>query len=588
MKLYEIGLGTLRCVAGCFCLLAASFFFLASALSADSGSSLVSDGKLPKSQLDRLELSGPELAYLKANPVIRYTCDPAWPPFSFVDASGRHNGIDADLLALLAERLGVVFQLVPAASWQEAQDLLEKGLVDFIPGVADLEERRRTMLFTDYYASIPVAVIVREDAPFQVDLVALSGMPVSAPRDYVTTSHLQARYPDIRVVTTNTPAEAMELVSRGVVEATIENLASASYIIKTSGFTNLKIGGVTTLRFEVRLAVRQSAPLLASALNKSLNTVSEAEHFAIKDRWISANLGHVVNWGHIIRYSSIALLIFLAILGVVIYWNRKLSRSLAERQRVEIELRATHLRLQNLNEEKSRFLEIAAHDLKSPLTGIVMASDLLQMENALKEPRHLRLLGQIRHFAERMNKLIETLLRTNALDTGLLVRIESFDIIPILDACLLRYEFPASTKHIELKRDTPARCFVQADQVAIDHVVENLLSNAIKFSPPKTEVTLSVQVQDADVIIVIRDQGPGIREEEQELLFRRHVTLSPKPTGVESSSGLGLSLTKQLVEKMNGRIWYERVPAGGSIFRVALPKSLLSHNGESAKELVSR
>lgn len=533
-------------------------------------------------------LTRAEREYLRAHPVIRYTSDPAWPPFSFDDANGQHTGIDADLIALLSERLGVTFEHVHAQSWGDAMSILEQGLVEFIPGVADLEERRHLMLFTDYYASIPVAIIMRENAPFHVDIAALKKVPVAAPKGYVTTRFLQTNYPDVNVIITETPTQAMEMVSRGEAEATVENLASASYIIKTNGLSNLKIGGITSLRFEVRIAVHQSEPLLASIFDKALKTVSEAEHFAIKDRWIPANLEHQVNWPLIIRYASIALAVFLMILGIVLYWNRKLARSLAERQRVEIALRATHLRLQNLNEEKSRFLEIAAHDLKSPLTGIVMASDLLQMENALTEPRHLRLLGQIRHFAERMNKLIETLLRTNALDTGLIVHVENLDIIPIIEACLLRYEFPASTKHIELIRDFPARCMVQTDQVAIDHVLENLLSNAIKFSPPKTTVLVSLQIRDGEAIITIQDQGPGVREEEQELLFKRYVTLSSKPTGAESSSGLGLSLVKQLIEKMEGRIWYEDAPTGGSIFRVALPVAKPASLVENARELVSK
>lgn len=536
---------------------------------------------------EQLGLTTAEHKYLNKNPVIRYTCDPAWPPFSFIGKDGTHNGIDADLLHLLADRLKVTFQFVPAESWKEAQTLLENGQVDLIPGVADLEERRRMMYFTDHYASIPVAIIVREDAPFQVDLVQFSGVPVAAPRDYVTTRYVQDTYPEVNLVITETAYEAMDLLSRGVVEATVENLASASYIIKTSGFTNLKIGGVTALRFEVRLAVSQTAPLLASSLNKALKTVSEAEHFAIKDRWISAGLDNVVDWWLLIRYAIVVTVVFLLLLGVVLYWNRRLAKALAARQRVEIELRAAHLRLQNLNEEKTRFLEIAAHDLKSPLTGIVMASDLLQMENALKEARHLRLLGQIRHFAQRMNQLIETLLRTNAIDRGLVVQIEPLDIIPILNANLQRYEFPASTKRIDLKSELLANTIVLADRTAIDHIVENLLSNAIKFSPSDTVVVLKAEIVNDEAVISISDQGPGIRDEEKELLFRRYKTLSAKPTGIETSSGLGLSLVMQLVERMHGRIWYERANEGGSVFRVALPLVKNSQKAGLAREIVS-
>jgi signal transduction histidine kinase len=101
-------------------------------------------------------------------------------------------------------------------------------------------------------------------------------------------------------------------------------------------------------------------------------------------------------------------------------------------------------------------------------------------------------------------------------------------------------------------------------------VLDNLISNAIKYSPPGREVFVRVSRSTASARIEVQDQGPGLTAEDQRKLFGKFARLSARPTGNESSTGLGLAITKRLVDAMGGRIWCESSPGQGATFFVEL------------------
>jgi signal transduction histidine kinase len=115
-------------------------------------------------------------------------------------------------------------------------------------------------------------------------------------------------------------------------------------------------------------------------------------------------------------------------------------------------------------------------------------------------------------------------------------------------------------------------CLVEGDEDWLRQVLENLLGNAIKYSPPRRSIFLSVARAGGSVRVEVRDEGPGLTEDDRAKIFGRFQRLSARPTGGESSTGLGLSIVKQLVERHHGRVWAESPGRGqGSSFLVELP-----------------
>jgi signal transduction histidine kinase len=112
---------------------------------------------------------------------------------------------------------------------------------------------------------------------------------------------------------------------------------------------------------------------------------------------------------------------------------------------------------------------------------------------------------------------------------------------------------------------------VSTDRVAVAAVLDNLLSNAIKYSQPGKQIGVQVRGEMGWAVCEVRDEGPGLSQEDQARLFQRGVRLTPKPTGGETSTGYGLAVAKELMEKLGGDIWCESTLGQGSTFFIRLP-----------------
>ncbi len=231
--------------------------------------------------------------------------------------------------------------------------------------------------------------------------------------------------------------------------------------------------------------------------------------------------------------------------------------------------------LQAFDQEREEFLGIIAHDLKNPLSNIHLLAELLERKRADITPAQLKTYADDLNLAtDRMVCLIDNLLNLHALDTGnFTFSVEPVDVVPIVVNIVEEYRLHANNKHITLAVNAPATAIAQTDHTAFTQVLDNLVSNAIKYSPDGAEVNVTVSALPSAVSIAVQDKGAGIASEEQSLLFTKFVRLSTKPTGGESSTGLGLSIVKRLTEAMDGTVRCESTVGKGSIFTIEFPSN---------------
>lgn len=229
--------------------------------------------------------------------------------------------------------------------------------------------------------------------------------------------------------------------------------------------------------------------------------------------------------------------------------------------------------LRKTNVLKSKLLGIASHDLKSPLSNIFMAESLLRHLVDLSDPTMLAILNTMKSTLNMMNDTILEFLDIAAIQNEMIaINIEPIEIRTVIDTVIEQYELQSQEKGSLI---SPLNCdgVVLADQNHLKHILGNLVSNALKYSPPNSEIKVNVIQRESHHVIQVIDQGPGIPEDEQDLLFTEFGKLSTRPTGDESSTGLGLWIVKQMTELMNGQIGFECPDTGGSIFWVELPAS---------------
>ncbi len=243
-------------------------------------------------------------------------------------------------------------------------------------------------------------------------------------------------------------------------------------------------------------------------------------------------------------------------------------------------LESANQRLEALNHEKDELLSIVAHDLKNPLTGIMMSSSTLAQAANLPLERITAMGERILQSSERMLNTITKLLSLNALEQGgKTLETRRFNVARLVQNLAEEHHAHAAAKDITILVEvSDDNIELKTDESAMAEVVENLLDNALKYSPKGKRVWVSVQKNiSADggkatfVRIAVRDEGPGLNDEDKTRMFGKFARLSAKPTGGEDSTGLGLSIVKKLVDAMGAEIMVESEYGQGTTFNVDVP-----------------
>lgn len=222
---------------------------------------------------------------------------------------------------------------------------------------------------------------------------------------------------------------------------------------------------------------------------------------------------------------------------------------------------------------KTKMLAMASHDLKSPLSNILGFTKFLLDNNVSNEDR-LEFAEYIDESARKMHGLIVDLLDVAARERGvIMLNLADVNINDIVDELVKQYTVHAQNKQQTIRYAAYTQAMVVGDKARLEQVFENLISNALKYTEPGKTIDVVITEEQDMVRCTVRDQGQGLSEDDMKLLFREFQKLSSKPTGGEHSSGIGLSIVKQIVELHKGKISAESEGKGkGSAFIVELPK----------------
>ncbi|SMD37280.1 Signal transduction histidine kinase [Reichenbachiella faecimaris] len=225
--------------------------------------------------------------------------------------------------------------------------------------------------------------------------------------------------------------------------------------------------------------------------------------------------------------------------------------------------------LLELDEEKNNFISILSHDLRAPINNITALAGLLAMDDNLTESQ----VGSINHVAaesRRLNKMVTRILDVERIESKSTEDFRVIDLTEVIERVVSNYKQQALDKKITLHLDAEGVHNVMGLEQYLFHVFENLLSNAIKFSPLGEAIWIRVIEKDGCHLINFTDGGPGMSEEDQQLMFKKFQRLSAKPTAGERSTGLGLSIVAKYTELLDGKLTWESAPNEGTTFTVAL------------------
>jgi len=242
---------------------------------------------------------------------------------------------------------------------------------------------------------------------------------------------------------------------------------------------------------------------------------------------------------------------------------------LKETEKAKKEIERVNEDLRNANQFKSDLLSIAAHDLKNPLSSIIGFSRMIRDEN--HSPQISQMVNIIYESSLRMLNLIADILESVSIESSKLnLKIET---IAFSELCRKTAEnnLPrAKMKNQELVCNIEDDITIDADEKWIREALDNILSNAIKYSPKHKPIHIDLIKSGDCARFSVKDQGPGLTEHDKKNLFKKFTRLSAQPTGGESSTGLGLSIVKEIVDLHHGKIWAESEQGSGATFIIEL------------------
>ena len=256
----------------------------------------------------------------------------------------------------------------------------------------------------------------------------------------------------------------------------------------------------------------------------------------------------------------------------------KITQDMTERKQTEDELHDTlflleqaNKKLEELDQLKSLAISVATHELRSPLTAVKSYLDNLFEGVAGELPEKIvHYLTRIGYNTDRVIRLVNMLLDISRIEAGHMhLELHSVSVHEIITDVVKDFEHMARTKEIAIRASPVIDAPVRADRDKVEQVLHNLLHNALKFTPPGGEIVVQSQLTESEkVTITITDTGCGIPPGHEEKVFLK---FHRAPSPVREGAGLGLAITKCLVELHGGKIWVEPEPGGGSKFSFTLP-----------------
>ena len=255
-------------------------------------------------------------------------------------------------------------------------------------------------------------------------------------------------------------------------------------------------------------------------------------------------------------------------------YSRELEQKSRELEAATAELRAANERLTELDRMKDDFISTVTHELRTPLTSIRSFSEILLDEADLPVDERMKFLSIIVKEAERLTRLINQVLDMAKIESGNAEwQSAELDLREVIEESVAATSSLFSEKQIELALELPTGLPpVLADHDRLIQVMLNLLSNAVKFSPPKTgRVRVSLSRSDAQLRVDVHDNGPDISAADQAIIFERFRQVGDTLTGKPPGTGLGLPISRRIIEHFGGRLWVTSAPGEGVLFSFTLP-----------------
>lgn len=502
---------------------------------------------------------------------------------------GKHNqavGMIPEILNMLAEKSGLQFEYVFLKEGQTGYDFLANGGGDLVAGVAvsDFSTPNSSLIKSEPVLTSDIVFVGREGTDFSVN----GDLRVALPKGFIGgEKSVNEKYPNFSFYHGTTNKDCLEAIREHDADIMLQNLYIIRECLQSPLYEGLEIFPAFTFTEKQIVVALPEDEILISILNKSMETITESQVNDIVIKYTIAKGYHASVWEIMYKYRiplSGILVLFIFVIGMFIIIVSIRQHHVAALHKVNEELETANLHLEDAVAQagrasvaKSEFLSRMSHEIRTPMNAIVGLTTLARQheDNPMKIDDYL---NKINISSGVLLNIINDILDMSAIESNKLkISHSEFDLKQILDGISTIYYPQCQSKGIQFDFVTDISDeYLLGDSLRVNQILLNLVSNAWKFTDKGGTIKILVKEttkrnQEAFLRFIVSDTGCGMSEDMLSRIFKPFEQESSNTAQSHGGSGLGLSITKNLVDMMHGAITVESKKGEGTTFTVDLP-----------------
>ena len=530
---------------------------------------------------DRREnFAADELALINRGDTVRIGFYKDTMPLAYINDKGENDGIYIQILKVISERSGLCIEFCPMDRSEYWKDLIADGEIDFYVGSSNMKLTvDENIMLTNAFMPYNAVIVSKNDYVFSDEEVT---MVLTKGRTYWADNMEAQGQP---VIYRDSAKDCLQALEKGMADITVLNTIEYNYQSKNERFSNLIEWENHRYQSEATLATfKDIDQVLFRVMNKSLRLISEEEKEDIINQYMNISydsyemLDYLYQTKDVIAVSGIVLVLLL-IFGFTVFHMQKNSYHLLEKKNAELQTAIQGA--ERANQAKTEFLSHMSHDIRTPINGIMGMLNIAE-KNPEDMERQQDCREKIKTSAEHLLSLINDVLDISKLEKGNVeFAKEHFHLSELLHSCSVIVGGQAAERNVTLIMDytkagqLPHDYFV-GSPLHIKQILINIAGNAVKYNKPMGSVTFKCYETAAEngiaqICFEISDTGIGMSREYLKHIFE---PFTQEEAGARTSyqgSGLGMTITKNLIDKMGGDIEIQSEPGKGSVFTVVLP-----------------
>lgn len=480
-------------------------------------------------------------------------------PIEYLNENGDLKGLGTEVLRKVHEFTGLKFKLyenIQNETWDDMLNNIYTKKIDILPTVSFTKKRAENIIFSKPYIETTLVILGHKDnSKVANNLKILRDETFVAAKGYWTVDNLLMENSNSKITLVKNAKEAIKYIDEKKADYTICEIPVYTYYTEQNIYRNIKIIGEIKNKNPIMVGVREGLEPLCDIINETIENINQDELYE------KALVIPKTNYKE--KKLTIIVIVLISLLSIVVYYLYNTF----------IQLLKAKKDVEKANKEITKFMTNISHDLRTPITVILGYTQAIIDGHVKQQKDKDKYIERIYKRTKYLNELIEDFFLVARLEDNKITLLkEEVDINKLINNMALDMELNFKKKNINVFIDLDSNINQpkEVDRLKMYRAIENLINNAIKYSKQNGTIKIGTNLlENGQVKIFIEDNGIGIQKEDIPYLFERYYKGKNKGVNKESF-GLGLYITKEIINKHNGQIWVKSELNKGSIFYIKI------------------